>query len=429
MIISNINSFQILDSRGNPTLKVEVVLSDGSKGTFEVPSGASTGIHEALELRDNNKEIYLGKSIYNVIRNINEIKEELYNKDFDQRTLDKKLIELDGTKNKSNLGANGILGISIAFAKASAKYYNLPLYDYLEKIVNNKKLNGFGIKPKKYNLFANIINGGLHSGNNLNIQEFMIIPNLNNTKENIRAISEIYHNLKKLIEKNYGKDQTNVGDEGGFAPSISKPSQALDLIMEAIEISGYKDKVGLALDAAASDFYNEKTKKYEIEVGKELDYKELTEYYIDLIQKYPIISLEDPFAEDDFNAWNYFMKKKIKTKIFNFVNNSEKLNIVGDDLLVTNPDRIKFAIKKNLCNSLLLKINQIGTLTESLEAFELANNKDWVTIVSHRSGETIDSFITDLTVALNSCIKLGAPARGERIAKYNRFFEIYNKIE
>ncbi len=433
MKIIKIKALEILDSRGNPTIQVDLTLNDGSKGRFQVPSGASTGIHEAHELRDNNKNIYHGKSVSKAIENINKIKTELYNKEFSQKTLDLKLIELDGTKNKEKIGANAILGISIAFAKASAKYYNLPLHEYLYRLVNNINFKNKKIKSledSNVNLFANVINGGLHSGNKLNVQEFMIIPNLNGVENKIRAISEIYQTLKELISTKYGKSNTAVGDEGGFAPDISKPREALDLLMEAVKESNYEGDIYFALDAAASDFYDENSKKYEIEEGLKLDYKELTNYYNDLIKEYPLISIEDPMSEDDFEGFSYYMKNinklKGESKGINFLNNSNKVLTVGDDLLVTNPERISIAIKKKLCDSLLLKINQIGTLSESLEAALMAKSKNWEIIVSHRSGETTDDFIADLSVALNSSIKLGAPARGERIAKYNRLINIYN---
>lgn len=426
MKIARLKGYQILDSRGNPTLEVEVMLQEGSRASFKVPSGASTGIHEANELRDNDPEKYNGKSVENAVEKVRFLEEKLTGTDFDQEELDNELKKLDGTKTKKKLGANTILGTSIAFAKASAKYYHLPLYDYLNKMAFNKRYNTFGIKPKYTYIFSNIINGGLHTGNDLKIQEFMIVPNLENTHENIRAISEAYHVLKTIIEKKYGKPQTGVGDEGGFSPSISSPKEALELLNEAIAAIGCEGKIGIAIDAAASDFYNKKSKKYEVEKDKKLDYKELAEYYDELIKNYPIISIEDPFSEDDFHGHEYFRKRLKKTQISNFINNSNKPIIVGDDLLVTNPERIKEVQKKNLCNSLLLKINQIGTLTEALEAYTLAKNKGWPVIISHRSGETEDSFITDLAVALNTSMKIGAPARGERTAKYNRLLKIYN---
>lgn len=426
MKIIDIQALQILDSRANPTLQVEVLLEDGSKGIFSVPSGASTGIHEAHELRDNNKNLYNGKSVNHAIENIHRIKEHLIDKEFNQKKLDETLIKLDGTENKEILGANAILGVSIAFAKASAKYYNLPLYEYLYRITN---LISFTNKThsdlKDIHLFANVINGGLHSGNSLNIQEFMIIPTMHGVNNKIRAISETYWALKELIAVEYGKSQTAVGDEGGFAPEISKAEDALNLLVKAIEKAGYTGQISLAMDCAASDFYDKGKKLYEVEKGLWLDYKKLTQYYNTLFEKYPIISIEDPMSEDDFEGFAYFNKNIKKLEVVNSLNNKKEILVVGDDLLVTNPKRIEIAKQKKLCSALLLKINQIGTLTESIDAYKLANSAGWHTIVSHRSGETTDDFISDLAVALNSSIKLGAPARGERVAKYNRLLNIY----
>ena len=427
MKIVNIRSLQILDSRSNPTLQVDVYLEDGSKGTFQVPSGASTGIHEAHELRDGNKNIFKGKSVLKAIENINKIKDKLINKDFSQENLDQYLIELDGTENKENLGANSILGISIAFAKASATFYNIPLFDYIRKLsTNSKTFESKNINPPtEIHLFANIINGGLHSGNSLNIQEFMIVPLEGKFQEKVRQTSEIYNELKDIISEKYGKANTSVGDEGGFAPLISKAEEALDLIMEAIKNTHYDNQIGIAIDSAASDFYLKNENLYEVEEGLKLNYKELSQYYSKLVEKYPIVSIEDPFEEDDFEGFAYFMKNVPKTNILNPFNNKNEIIVVGDDLLVTNPKRIDIAINKKLCSSLLLKINQIGTLTESLKAYNMASEKNWHTIVSHRSGETTDDFISDLSVGISSSIKIGAPARGERIVKYNKLLNIY----
>lgn len=428
MKIIDIQSMQVLDSRGNPTVQVDVVLEDGSSGRFQVPSGASTGTHEAHELRDENKNVYHGKSVEKAVENIKKIKGELLDKDLTQEKLDYLLIDLDGTENKSSIGANAILGISVAYAKACAKHHNLPLWEYLRRMVEGVSMTAKTIpEPEEIHLFANIINGGLHSGNALNIQEFMILPTFGNMQDKVRAISEIYQELKKLISLKYGKSNTAVGDEGGFAPEISKAEEALDLIMEAVKNSNYENKIGIALDAAASDFYNKETKKYEVEKDKFFDYKGLTTYYNELIAKYPIISIEDPMDEDDFEGFSYMMENITKQTKTNPISRKKSIMIVGDDLLVTNPARIETAISKNLCNSLLLKINQIGTLTESLEAFKKVHQKEWHTIVSHRSGETTDDFISDLAIALKSSIKLGAPARGERVAKYNRLLNICRK--
>lgn len=426
MEIINIEALQILDSRGNPTIEVKIVLDDGSSGSFRVPSGASTGIHEACELRDNNQNLFHGKSVLKAVDNVYKVKEKLLNVEFDQKSFDNFLIGYDGTKNKELLGANAILGLSVAFSKACAKYYNLPLYEYLNRLVNGSSFDLKTIsKTEVINLFANVINGGLHSGNSLNIQEFMIIPVFGSVYDRIRAISEIYQTLKVLIEERYGKSNTAVGDEGGFAPDISKPTEALDLLVDAIDKSNYKGEIFLALDAAASDFYDSATKLYEVEKGVKLDYKKLTNYYSDLIDKYPIISIEDAMSEDDFEGFAYYLQNVKKLKFKNPISGNKESYSVGDDLLVTNPERIKMAIDKKLCSALLLKINQIGTLTESIEAHKMAKAVGWHTIVSHRSGETTDDFIADLSVALNSSIKIGAPARGERVAKYNRLLNIY----
>lgn len=427
MKILDIQGLQILDSRGNPTLEVKVLLEDGSSGTFKVPSGASTGIHEAHELRDGREDYYHGKSVEKCIENISIISEAVVGLNLTQTTLDAKMREIDGTPNKENLGANTLLGVSVAFAKASAKFYNLPLYEYLYRLANGVTLTNKTLKTlQPIHLFANVINGGLHAGNKLNVQEFMIVPLEGTVQERIMMISEIYQTLKQEIGHSFGKSQTALGDEGGFAPEIAEVKEALDLLMTAIRQSGYLGRVGLALDTAASDFFDQKKNKYAVEEKKVLDYKQLTDFYNEVITQYPIISIEDPFGEDDFEGFAYFRKHVDKLKIINQVNGKKQVMIVGDDLTVTNPERIKLAIKKKLCNTLLLKVNQIGTLSESLEAHNLAKKAGWKTIVSHRSGETEDSFIADLAVALESSIKIGAPARGERTAKYNRLLEIFN---
>jgi enolase len=427
MEIKNIKAMQILDSRGNPTVQVELELKTGEIGRFRVPSGASTGIHEACELRDNKENYFHGKSVENAVKNANNLNSELSGKSFSQEELDEKLIELDGTENKTNIGANAILGISVAFSKACAKFYKLDLHEYLYKLVNDiepsEKIEDY---KQNVHLFSNVINGGMHAGNALNIQEFMIIGLFETVQENVRATSEIYHHLKKLISDKYGSDNTSVGDEGGFAPNIKSTEEAFDLLVEAIEVSGYTGKVALATDCAASDFYNKETKKYEVEEGMHLDYKELTDYYNKLIEKYPIISIEDPMDEDDFDGWNYFLKNDKKLDKENPLTGNKDVLIVGDDLLVTNVKRIKMSQEKELCNALLLKINQIGTLTESIAAHKMMFNSNSHTIVSHRSGETSDDFISDLATAMRSSIKLGAPARSDRVAKYNRLLEIFN---
>ena len=427
MNILVVRGLEILDSRGNPTLWTKIVLEDGSIGEFEVPSGASTGVHEAHELRDGT-EAFNGKGVSKAVENVERIAQQIEGKSFSQKELDDYLIQLDGTNNKEFLGANAILGVSVAFAKAMAQYYQLPLHEYLHRIVYDKK---FSLKThqKKPQVtpFANVVNGGLHSGNGLQVQEFMLVPNLGDFYKNTQAIAETYQNLKTLISKQYGSEATGLGDEGGFAPPISTPEEALDLLQEASKNAGYENEMFFAIDAAATDFYDEKSQKYEIIKGKFYDYKQLTSYYNSLLEKYNLISIEDPMAEDDFKGFSYFMKHVSNLGYTNPVTQSKKPLVVGDDLLVTNPQRIKTAKSKKLCNALLLKINQIGTLTQSIEAFSLADNAGWHTTVSHRSGETTDTFIADLAYALSSSIKLGAPARGERVAKYNRLLKIYQQ--
>ena len=418
MRILNIYGIQILDSRGVPSLKITTILNDGSKESFFVPSGKSTGSYEAHELRDNKLDFYFGKSVLKCLENLEEIKPKLLHKNFTQKELDNYLIELDGTKNKTKLGANLILGISISFLKANAKSLGFEVYEYIYYLKKNKDLRKIKKKfvPKPIRLFSNIINGGVHSGNDLNIQEFMIVCDFNNQKKNIRATTEIYHQLKFEIEKIYSKSQTGVGDEGGFSPNIKKSDEALSLIQSSIKKCSYEKNTKISLDVAANEIY--KNEKYEIEKDIFLDYKSLIKFYLKLLKKYNILSIEDPFFEDDFFSFKEFLKSSKKVK--------KDFLVVGDDLLTTNPKRIKEAIKKNLCNSLLLKINQIGTFTEALESYILANKKKWEVIVSHRSSECEDSFIADLAVGLEGSIKIGAPCRSERVCKYNRLLEIFS---
>ena len=400
--IIKIKARQVLDSRGNPTIECEI-FTNKSKGSAIVPSGASIGKYEALELRDKEKA-YHGKSVLKAINNINKITPKLIGKEITkQQDIDKLLDELDGTPNKSNLGANATLAVSLASAVAASNSLNKPLYKYL------------GNKTNLPIPFCNIINGGKHSEGDLKIQEFMIVPiKAKSFSEATQMVAEIYYTLKEDIEDKYGKLATHVGDEGGFAPPIKNPYEALDLISKAIEENNYKENVKIAIDAAASEFYT--GTQYQIEPEKVLNSNKLIEYYKDLIKKYPIISLEDPFDQDDFESYRE-LKKKIK------------IQIVGDDLLVTNKDRIEHAIKQKLCNCLLLKVNQIGTLSEALEAFKLASKAGWKTMVSHRSGETEDTFISDLSVALGcGQIKLGAPCRGERTSKFNRLLRIEEEL-
>ena len=414
--IKNIKGREILDSRGEPTVEVELE-TDFGIFSASVPSGASKGKYEALELRDGGKR-YLGKGVLKAVRNVNEIiSPKLQGKEFSEpREIDEILIELDGTENKSYLGANAILAVSLAVWRASAFRENLSLFEYIAKVFSEVAgKEDFSNFPKPC---FNIINGGLHAGNDLQIQEFMIVPQFEKIFDNLRAGCEIYHTLKKIIQENYGKKGINVGDEGGFTPPISKSKQALDLIEEAIGQAGYSDKVKLGLDCAANEYLLDPEPRavYEIE-GKRRSSEELLEYYQELVEKYPIIFIEDPFAEDDFQAW-----QKINSK---FKAQNSKFLIVGDDLLATNIERMKIAKEKNLCNAMILKINQIGTVSETLEAGKLAKDFGWKIIVSHRSGETCDKFISDFAVGISAdFIKAGAPARGERVAKYNRLLEI-----
>jgi len=397
--IKSLKARQVLDSRGNPTIEVE--LSTNSFLTRAiVPSGASTGKYEALELRDNKKQ-FNGKSVLKAVSNVNKIiAKKIKGMNVEkQKEIDELMIKLDGTPNKSKLGANAILGVSMAATRAGAFSKNLHHFQYLGELAGNKKFK----LPTPY---ANIINGGIHSGNNLQIQEFMVVPKTKKFSNAVKIVSEVYHTLKKDINGRYGSLGINVGDEGGFAPPINTAEEALDLLKESINISGYKNKIRIAMDCAASEFYDN---------GSYMDSMssdELTEYYLNLIKRHRIISIEDPFDQDDFPAYQNFMKKT-------------KIQVVGDDLLVSNKERVRLAINKKLCNALLLKVNQIGTVTEAIEAANLALKNKWNVMVSHRSGETEDPFIADLAVGLgNGQIKLGAPCRSDRTAKYNQLLRI-----
>ncbi len=402
--ITRFHAREILDSRGNPTVEVEVHAGK-VVGIASVPSGASTGIHEAWELRDGGKR-FLGLGVQKAVQNVEKkIAPKLIGMDCrEQEKIDRLMINLDGTKNKSKLGANAILGVSLACARAAAMVEKKELYQYLHKMsgVKNKM-----ILPRP---FFNIINGGKHADNKLSFQEFMIAPRMSSFAENLRAGSEIYHMLKKNLHQKYKQGSTNIGDEGGFAPAqLQNAEEALDMLMKAIKDAGYAGKVDIAIDCAASEFYKEG--KYLVE-GKKLTASELTKYYLRLIKLYPIISIEDPFDQEAFES---FAALKKKTNI----------QIVGDDLTVTNVSRIKTALEKKSCNCLLLKVNQIGTLTEALEAVRLAYANGWKVMVSHRSGETEDTFIADLAVGIGGgMIKAGAPCRGERVGKYNRLGRI-----
>ncbi len=417
-LIKKIRARWILDSRGFPTIETDVITEDGVVGRAAVPSGASTGEHEVLELRDRNNR-FMGRGVNKAIENVNlKIAKLLLNQNvLDQSSLDQSMIELDGTKNKSNLGGNAILSVSLAVADAAAKELNIELFEYLYKIYRENDVPSI-----KYVLpvpMSNVLNGGKHAGNNLSVQEFMIVPfGASSFKEAIIMISEVYHYLRNRIKEKFGKSAINLGDEGGFAPNLSFTKDALNLLIDAIEESGYNKgkEISIAIDAAASEFYN--GSKYLID-EKRLSIEELIDYYIDLVKTYPIISIEDPFDENDFQAHSKLMSK---------IN----IQIVGDDLFVTQVDRIKRGIEEKSANALLLKVNQVGTLTEALNSAKLCQKNNFNVIVSHRSGETENTFISDLAVGLSfnrGLIKAGAPARSERTAKYNRILRIEEKIQ
>ncbi|MGL4449691.1 MAG: phosphopyruvate hydratase [Sarcina sp.] len=410
--IVEVKARQILDSRSFPTVEVEIYLEDGTMERAIVPSGASTGIFEAVELRDGDKSRYMGKGVTKAVEFVNtEISEAIVGMNvYNQPEIDKKLIELDGTPNKGRIGANAILGVSLAVAKAAASSLALPLYQYIGG-VNAKVL------PVP---MMNIINGGSHADNSVDLQEFMIMPaGMTDFMEAIRACSEIYHVLKALLNsKGYS---TGVGDEGGFAPNLKSNEEAIEVILEAIEKAGYKagEEIFIALDPASSEFYNEETKMYELEhEGKTLTPAEMVAFYEDWVNKFPIISIEDGMAEEDWDGWKIITEKLGK-----------KIQLVGDDLFVTNTERLSRGIEEGVANSILIKLNQIGTLTETLNAIEMANRAGMTAVISHRSGETEDTTIADLVVAVNAGqIKTGAPARSERVAKYNQLIRINDEL-
>ncbi|MCS7163502.1 MAG: phosphopyruvate hydratase [Thermodesulfovibrio sp.] len=405
--IIDILAREVLDSRGNPTVQVDIYLDSGVMGRATVPSGASTGTREAIELRDGDKR-YFGKGVQKAVDNIlNEIAPNIIGMNsLDQEGIDKFLIELDGTENKSRLGANAILAVSMAVCKASAEELGLSLYRYI---------GGTNAKTLPVPMM-NIINGGVHADNNLDIQEFMIVPvGFSRFSQALRAGVEVFHSLKEIL-KNKGLS-TAVGDEGGFSPMLEKNEEAIKLIIEAIKKAGYEPgkDIYIALDAAASEFFDE---GFYIIEGKKLTSKEMIEYYESLIDKYPIISIEDGMSEADWEGWE-LLSQRLK----------EKIQLVADDLVVTNPKIIKEAIKRGIANSVLIKLNQIGTVSETLEAIELTKNNKYTAIVSHRSGETEDTTIADLSVACNTgFIKTGSLSRGERIAKYNRLLQIEEEL-
>jgi enolase len=409
--IESISAQEILDSRGNPTVEVEVILADGSWGRAAVPSGASTGVHEALELRDGDKKRYGGKGVLKAVANVNDlIADALFGWDAtDQKAIDAELLSLDGTANKSKLGANAILGVSLAMAKASANSLGLPLYRYIGGVYAH-------VLPVP---MMNILNGGAHTAwQSTDMQEFMVMPfGAPNFAEGLRWGAEIYHALKSVLkEKSYA---TLVGDEGGYAPALKSNAEAIEVILAAIEKAGFKAgrgaDVAIALDPASSELYEEETKTYNLrKEGKKLTGAEMVEFWAKWVKDYPIVSIEDGLAQDDWESWKLLVNTV-----------GDKCQLVGDDLLVTNPERVRRAIKENAANALLVKVNQIGSLSETIEAVELCQRNGWRAISSHRSGETEDATIADLAVALNmGQIKTGAPARSDRVAKYNQLLRI-----
>jgi len=409
--IVDVYAREIIDSRGNPTVEVEVYLEGGAIGRAAVPSGASTGAFEAVELRDGDKSRYLGKGVQTAVNNVNEIiAEQLIGMDaFNQVEIDKLLIELDGTPNKAKLGANAILGVSLAVARAAAEQLDIPLYRYI---------GGANAKMLPVPMM-NIINGGEHADNTVDIQEFMVMPvGASSFKEALRMCAEIFHNLKAVLSaKGYS---TAVGDEGGFAPDLKTNEEAIEVILEAVEKAGYKpgQDIRIAIDAAATELYGEDGNYHFPGEGVVRTPEELVEYYVNLADKYPIISLEDGLAEDDWEGW------KILTDRL-----GDRIQLVGDDLFVTNTERLKKGIELKTANSILIKVNQIGTLTETIDSVQMANRAGYTAVISHRSGETEDTTIADLVVAMNAGqIKTGAPSRSDRVAKYNQLLRIEDDL-
>ncbi|WP_219030371.1 phosphopyruvate hydratase [Helicobacter pylori] len=412
LTIKDIHALEVMDSRGNPTIQASVILSDNTKASAIVPSGASTGKREALELRDNDKTRFLGKGVLRACENVNSvIKHHLIGLEaINQAFVDERLRALDGTPNYANLGANAVLGVSMALARASAKALNLPLYRYLGGA------NALTLPVP----MLNIINGGTHANNSIDFQEYMIMPlGFESFKEALRASAEVYHTLKKLLE---GKNQlTSVGDEGGFAPNFNNNVEPLEVISQAIEKAGYKlgEEIALALDVASSELVDENFNYHLKGENKILDSHELVAYYKKLVAKYPIVSIEDGLSEDDWEGWAFLSKEL-----------GRQIQLVGDDLFVTNASLLQKGIEKNIANAILIKPNQIGTISETLETIRLAKHHAYQCVMSHRSGESEDSFIADFAVALNTGeIKTGSTARSERIAKYNRLLEIEHELK
>lgn len=412
--IADIHARQILDSRGNPTIEVDVITDNGHLGRAAVPSGASTGIHEAVELRDNDKAVYMGKGVLLAVKNVNDIiAEQLIGWNVnDQAGIDKKLIEIDGTENKSKLGANATLAVSMAVAKAAALESNLPLFRYLGGVNST-------VLPLP---LMNILNGGAHADNKIDYQEFMIVPvGASSFSEGLRWGVEIFHHLKNVLKKK--GYSTNVGDEGGFAPNIQSNEEAIETVLAAIEAAGFKagEQIGIALDAASSEMWKEDEKVYHFHKsdGKKLTVDQMVAYWVEWCSKYPIISIEDGMAEEDWDGW-----KKLTVAL------GDKVQLVGDDLFVTNTKILKRGIDNGVANSILIKVNQIGTLTETINAVQMAQNSGYTTIMSHRSGETEDTTIADLAVALNcGQIKTGSASRTDRMAKYNQLIRIEEMLD
>jgi len=411
--ILSIHARQILDSRGNPTIEVEVYTDTGHSGVAAVPSGASTGIHEAVELRDGDKEVYMGKGVLKAVQNVNEIISQELNglPVYDQRLIDQTMIDLDGSPNKGNLGANAILGVSLAVAKAAANMHGLPLYRYVGGV------NACTLPIP----MMNILNGGSHADNKIDFQEFMVMPvGAESFSDALQMGTEVFHHLKAVLKKN--GHSTNVGDEGGFAPNLSSNEEAIEYVLEAIKSAGYKagEDIFIALDAAASEFYDKEEKVYHFHKsdGRKLSSIEMANYWADWVNKYPILSLEDALDEDDWDGW-----KELTEKV------KDKAQLVGDDLFVTNTTRLERGINEGIANSILIKVNQIGTLTETIEAVTMATFNNYTSVMSHRSGETEDTTIADLAVALNTGqIKTGSASRSDRIAKYNRLLRIEEEL-
>lgn len=409
--ISDIHARQILDSRGNPTVEVDVLTDNGILGRAAVPSGASTGIHEAVELRDGDKSVYVGKGVLKAVDNVNNIiAEQLLGWSVtDQVGIDKKLLEIDGTENKAKLGANAILAVSLAVAKAAAQESSLPLYRYIGGVNAN-------VLPVP---LMNILNGGVHADNKIDYQEYMIVPHgAASFSEALRWGTEIFHQLKSVLKKK--GYSTNVGDEGGFAPDIQSNEEAIETVLEAIKAAGYEPgkDVSIALDAASSEMFKDGKYKFYKSTGKELTADEMVAYWVDWVNKYPIVSIEDGMAEEDWDGW-----KKLTEAL------GDKIQLVGDDLFVTNSKILKRGIDNKIANSILIKVNQIGTLTETIQAVQMAQHAGYTTVMSHRSGETEDTTIADLAVALNcGQIKTGSASRTDRIAKYNQLLRIEEQL-